>query len=214
MIYEEDLMRERIQLLMHREKITQAEFASKIKKEQANVSKILRGERHIPRGFSTSILTAFPNIREEWLLLGEGGMYKLEEETTYILPSDTKPRLPRTMSDGHIHDYYDGPKRNLCQEKRIITQFPDYDFSLFLKTDRMAPNYRRGDELFFKKTAIIEWGGDYLLDTAEGPKFKKIYQEVDSIRCVSYNKDIYPDFLIPRDLIFGFYKCVGMLRIL
>ena len=206
-------MRERIHKLMHREGVSQSEFANSIGKPQSNISKILRGERHIPKGFSAEILKAFPNIRKEWLLFGEGAMYE-DGDCMIELPSDTKPRLPRTLSEGHLQDYFEGQKRSLCQEKRIVTQFPEYDFSLFLKTDRMSPNYRRGDELFFKKTAIIEWGGDYLLDTAEGPKFKKIYQEPDSIRCVSYNKDIYPDFIVPRDLIFGFYKCVGMLRIL
>ena len=61
----------------------------------------------------------------------------------------------------------------MCQEKPIITQFVDYDFSLILKNNRMSPKYDRGDELFFRKSEIIEWGNDYLIDTAEGAKFKK-----------------------------------------
>jgi phage repressor protein C with HTH and peptisase S24 domain len=128
---------------------------------------------------------------------------------------ETRPRLPKSMSGGHLTDYYDGgEKRNLCQEKQVITQFSDYDFTLILKNNRMSPKYDRGDEIAFKKSTIIEWGNDYLLDTAEGPKFKKIYDEQDSVRCVSYNKEEYPDFIVPKNLIYGYYRCVGVLRIL
>lgn len=219
MKHEEDLMRERIQKLIHLEGLSQREFAEKIGRLPANVSQILTGERHVPRTLGQSIIKAFPNINREWLMFGDGHMYIDGEPLISSLPEHTRPRLPRTLTDGHLHEYFEGAKRCMCQEKPIITQFPDYDFSLFLKTDRMAPNYRRGDELFFKKTAIKEWGGCYLLDTAEGPKFKKVYEDQDEdgkpvIRCVAYNRTEYPDFIIPKDLIYGFYKCVGVLRIL
>ena len=214
MVYEENLMRERILKLIHRLGISQREFANQIGRQQSNVSQALSGERHIPRGFSSDILRRYPHVNKDWLLFGDGNMIEGEEDFSEAIPADTKPRLPRTLSEGHLQDYFEGDKRKLCDEKRIVTQFPNYDFSLFLKTDRMAPNYRRGDELFFKKTAITEWGSCYLLDTAEGPKFKKIYEEKGGIRCVSYNKEEYPDFVIPRNLIYGFYKCVGVLRII
>jgi phage repressor protein C with HTH and peptisase S24 domain len=113
-----------------------------------------------------------------------------------------------------------GKKRVLCQERPIITQFSDYDFSLILKNNRMSPKYERGDELFFKKARFPEWGNDFLLDTDDGAKFKRIYQAKDPktgedcIRCVSYNKDEFPDFLIPEKYVHGFYRCVGVLRIL
>lgn len=219
MVYEDELIRERLHKLLHRENLTQQQFAVKIGRKQSNVSEILGGKRHIPRGFYSDLFKAFPDLNKDWMLLGEGFMFVGKEEEVYNHPTDTRPRLPRTLVEGHLEDYYNGAKRFLCQEKPIITQFPDYDFSLFLKTDRMSPNYRRGDELFFKKTDIKEWGSCMLLDTAEGPKFKKIYEDVDEkgnnvIRCASYNKVEFPDFNIPRNLVHGFYKCVGVLRIL
>lgn len=213
MAYNDDQIRERVQRLIHLEGLTQREFANMLGRQPSNVSQILNHERNVPKNFVGDVLKAFPKVKREWLMFGEGQMYE-GDATSPQLPLDTKPRLPRTLSDGHLPDYFEGPKRAQCQEKQIVTQFPDYDFSLFLKTDRMSPNYRRGDELFFRKTSIVEWGGDYLLDTAEGPKFKKVYPQKDSIRCVSYNTDVYPDFMIPRSMIYGFYKCVGLLRIL
>jgi phage repressor protein C with HTH and peptisase S24 domain len=140
-------------------------------------------------------------------------MYEGETKTVEF-PKETRPRLPKSGSGGHLEDYFLGEKRSLCQEKPIITQFSDYDFSLIVKNNRMSPKYERGDELFFKKSTIIEWGNDYLVDTAEGPKFKRIFDDGDKIRCVSYNHAEYPDFEIPKDLIFGYYRLVGALRIL
>jgi len=217
MIYEDELIRERINRLIHREGLTQVQFAEKIGRKQPNVSDYMRGKINLTRSFLADILKAFPNLRKEWLFDGDGNIYKEEEEIK--LPSKTKPRLPRNLTKGHLQDYFEGNKRNECEEIPIDTRMPEYDFSLFLKTDRMAPNYRRGDELFFKKTAIKEWGGCYLLDTEEGPKFKKVYEDVDDkgnpiYRCVAYDRVQYPDFIIPRDMVYGFYKCVGALRIL
>ena len=213
MIYEENLIRERVLMLIHREDITHREFASKIGRLPANLSQILTGERHIPRTFSTNIVKAFPKVRREWLLFGENPMF--EDDTVHNnLPSDTRPRLPKTVTGGNLVDFYAGSKRNLCQEKPIITQFVDYDFTLILKNNRMHPRYDRGDELAFKKATLIEWGNDYLIDTIEGPKFKKIYDAKDSVRCVSYNIEEYPEFYVPKSMILGYYKCVGVLRIL
>ena len=139
-----------------------------------------------------------------------------------LLP--TKPRLPKYMSEGHVEDYYKGKKRVLCTERPIIYNLVDYDFSLILKSNRMSPKYERGDELFFKETNIIkdnldpEWGEEFLLDTDNGLRFKRIYPAVgkngeECIRCVSYNREEYPDFLVPRKSIHGIYRFVGSLRI-
>lgn len=48
MIYEEEQMRQRVTSLIHREGLTQREFANKIGRLPTNVSQILTGERHIP----------------------------------------------------------------------------------------------------------------------------------------------------------------------
>lgn len=211
--YEENQMRERIQNLIHQLDLTPRAFANNIGKQPTNLYQILNGERHFPRGFCDSILKKYPKVSRNWLYFGEGDMFG-EKKADTILPVDTRPRLPKSMSGGHLYDYYEGEKRVLCQEKPIITQFSDYDFTLILKNNRMSPKYDRGDELAFKKSLITEWGNDYLLDTADGPKFKKIYDEENAVRCVSYNKEEYPDFIVPKNLIYGYYRCVGVLRIL
>ena len=211
-IFEEDQMRERVVNLIHQEGLSQRAFSIKIGREPVNVHKVLTGERRFPRGFGGDILKAFPKVNRDWLFFGDGTMYGIEKSDEF--PKDTKPRLPKSGAGGHLEDYYEGEKRALCQEKPIITQFSEYDFTLILKNNRMSPKYERGDELAFKKSTIIEWGNDYLIDTPEGPKFKKIFDEGVSVRCVSYNRDEYPEFIIPKNMILGYYRCVGVLRIL
>lgn len=213
-VYEESQMRERVLNLIHTEGISQRAFAIAIGRQPTNVYQVLTGERHFPRGFCGDILKAFPKINKDWLYFGDGEMY-IDQKTDRInIPTETKPRLPKSVSDGHLEDYYLGKKREMCTEKPIITQFVDYDFSLILKNNRMSPRYDRGDELFFKKSTIIEWGNDYLIDTIEGAKFKKIIDNGNSVRCISYNKEEYPEFAVPKNMILGYYRLVGVLRIL
>ena len=215
-VYEENQLRERVLNLIHQEGITQRAFAIAIGRQPTNVYQVLTGERHFPRGFCGDILKTYPKVNKDWLYFGDGEMYieKKEENKEIVLPTDTRPRLPKSGTGGHLEDFYKGNKRNECQEKPIITQFTDYDFSLILKNNRMTPRYDRGDELFFKKSTIIEWGNDYLLDTPEGPKFKKIFDNGNSVKCVSYNKEEYPEFEVPKNMILGYYRLVGVLRIL
>ena len=213
-VYEENQLRERILNLIHQEGISQRAFAIAIGRQPNNVRYTLTGERHFPRGFCSDILNAYPKVSKDWLYFGDGPMYIGETEVTDNIPKETRPRLPKSGAGGHLEDYYKGDKRTLCTEKPIDKDYPDYDFTLILKNNRMSPKYERGDELAFKKSTIIEWGNDYLIDTPEGPKFKKIFDDGNSVRCVSYNKDEYPEFDIPKNMILGYYRLVGAKRIL
>lgn len=218
MSYKDDQIRMRIKRLMHRENLTQTQFAERIGKAQPQVSDIMRGKVSITDNFLEEIYNAFPKLNRGWLSEGDSTMFDGDLESPNPFSSETRPRLPKTFMQGNIEEFLD-KHRSQCQEKKIITQFADYEFTLILKNDRMSPKYQRGDELAFRKSSIVEWGNDYLLDTDEGPKFKRIFEEFDDegnrvVRCVSYNKADYPDFIIPSDKIYEYYKCVGVIRIL
>ena len=214
MSYSDEQIRERLQRLLHREGLTQYELAKRIGRQPTNMSSILSGKRAIPKSLPMQLVKAIPKLRIDWILFGVGNMYEDEDEDSREQPQNTRPRLPKSMSNEHLEEYYAGKLRGKCQEKPIVTQFSDYDFSLILKNNRMTPKYDRGDELFFKRSTIIEWGNDYLIDTTEGPKFKRIVDEGDKVRCRSHNEAEYPDFFVDKDLIRGYYRCVGVLRIL
>jgi len=218
MSYRDDQIRKRIKKLMHREGLNQTQFAEKIGKSQPQVSDIMRGKVKVTDNFIEDIYKAFPQISDGWLSEGDNMMYDSDSEISGNAVSDTRPRLPKTFMEGNIEEFLK-EHRSQCQEKKIITQFAEYEFTLILKNDRMSPKYLRGDELAFRKASFVEWGNDYLLDTDEGPRFKRVFEEVDEdgnkvVRCVSYNKNDYPDFVIPYDKIYEFYKCVGVIRVL
>ena len=218
--------RKRIIRLLETEGLSQRQFAIKIGENYSNFNKVMMGVRKVPNSLPTKIVETFPGVRIDWILYGEGEMYKEDQqiadakamkEHMEMLP--TRPRLPKSVAERDLTQYFKGKKRELCQEKPIVTQFPDYDFSLILKNNRMSPKYERGDELFFKLAKFPEWGNEFLLDTDDGPKFKRIYQDVDAegeacVRCVSYNREEFPDFTIKMKYIKDYYRCVGVLRIL
>ena len=217
----------RLLRLIETEGLSQRQFADKIGYSYSSLNKIMLGLRSVNNSLVSKIADCFQEVRIEWLLYGEGEMYKGDQHLAnaealkrHMDKLPTRPRLPKSMSEGHIEQYYgDGKKRVLCQEKPIVTQFSDYDFSLIMKNNRMSPKYERGDEIFFKKALYPEWGNDFLLDTDDGPKFKRIYEALNEdnekcVRCVSYNREEFPDFLIKKDLIHEYYRCVGVLRIL
>jgi transcriptional regulator with XRE-family HTH domain len=126
----------------------------------------------------------------------------------------TKPRLPVSAAAGSLSQYSQGVLLEQCEQMPIIRNFPDYDYTMFIKGNSMEPKYESGDEIAIKKAEfVIEWGKDYVLDTEDGVIFKKIYDEGVNIRCVSYNHEEYPDFLVPKEIIYGFYKFVGLVRV-
>jgi transcriptional regulator with XRE-family HTH domain len=227
----ESKLRERIDKILQMEGLSQTDFAKKIDVNSANFNQVLLGKRHVQKNLPSKIAEAFPEIRLEWLLYGTGEMYAKDQhladktainEHMAMLP--TRPRLPKD-AEGSIFQYYKGEKRRLCQERPIIYNLTDYDFSLILKNNRMSPKYERGDEAFFKETDFInedggdpEWGEEFLLETDNGYKFKRLYPAIgkngeECFRCVAYNREEYPDFMIPRKKVHAIYRCVGSLRI-
>lgn len=219
--------RERIDRLIETEGLSQRAFAEKVGVSPGNLNKIMLGTRNVSASLPAKIVAAFPEVRIDWILYGNGEMYKSDQHLAetealneHMAKLPTRPRLPKFMSEAHIEQYYgDGKKRKLCQEKPRVAQFSDYDFSLIMKNNRMSPKYERGDEVFFKLATFPEWGNDFLLDTDDGPKFKRIYEGFDEdgdkcIICKSYNKEEYPDFTIKKSMVHNYYRCVGVLRIL
>lgn len=142
-------------------------------------------------------------------------IYKARQDDAkeYLGEDNMKPRLPVKAAAGSLSAYTDGVCKYDCEMLPIIRRFPDYDFTMIIRGNSMEPKYEGGDEIALKRVTILEWGKDYVLDTEDGAIFKKIYEDGDSIRCVSYNTEEYPDFLVPKNMINGYYKFVGLIRV-
>lgn len=199
-------------------------IAEKMRRRPNGISSALNGDkRYLTQKFTKSFCALYDNIiSAEWIWDGVGTMLNNGEQQDYYeptmvkLPSDiddsTRPRLPVTAAAGQLSEYIDGIMMYQCERMPIIRRFPNYDFTIIIRGNSMEPKYEGGDEIALKKSTILEWGKDYVLDTEDGVIFKKIYDAGDNIRCVSYNKEEYPDFLIPKASIYGYYKFVGLIR--
>lgn len=158
------------------------------------------------------ILSKFPEIDANWLLMDFGEMLKHTNNNSLLI---TKPRIPYTASAGYITNAVEGITEAQCEQIPVIPAFPNYDFTIIIKGDSMEPKYEGGDEVACKRvdgTSFIQWGKVHVLDTAQGIVIKRIYEDGDKIKCVSYNPE-YPPFSIDKSEIYSISLVVGLLRI-
>lgn len=166
-------------------------------------------------------ITAYPELNLEWLITGNGEMLKSNKTSSLISSAQlqnstsTKPRIPYTASAGYITNAVEGITEAQCEQIPVIPAFPNYDFTIIIKGDSMEPKYEGGDEVACKRvdgTSFIQWGKVHVLDTAQGIVIKRIYEDGDKIKCVSYNPE-YPPFSIDKSEIYSISLVVGLLRI-
>lgn len=127
---------------------------------------------------------------------------------------ETRPRIPYTAAAGSLTSAVEGVTAEQCEQIPRITAFPNYDFTIIIKGNSMEPKYEGGDEVACKRidnTSFIQWGKVHVMDTAQGIIIKRIYEDDDKVRCVSYNPE-YPDFSISKEEIYSMSLIVGLLR--
>lgn len=146
------------------------------------------------------IVDSIENINHEWLLTGEGSMFK-----QYIVSEDQplygKKALAKPFIDAS--SFTDNSFSSSMQDAittAIIPFVGDYDFSLRVYGDSMhdEENLKRSinDQdvvvcKLRKSQSYIRWGEIYALATSEGYTVKKIIQSElkDYVRCISFNEE-------------------------
>lgn len=129
---------------------------------------------------------------------------------------ETRPRVPLTAAAGSLSVAPNGVTLKDCEQMPLIHQFPDYDFTMFIKGDSMSPRFESGDEIACRhidQSRFIQWGKVHVLDTTQGFVIKRVYEDGDKIRCVSYNPD-YSDFSVPKEDILSMSLVVGVVSIM
>ena len=205
--------------------LSETQFAKNLGVVQKTLNNYTRG-RAPSSEILTSILEIYPEISARWLMTGEGSMLKSDgyanqenEVRQHYVTSDPlldyKPRIPYEAAAGTLSEVMGGVSQYHCEQLPIVQAFPKYDFTIIIKGNSMTPQYEGGDEVACKRvddTSFIQWGRTHVLDTAQGVVIKRLYDAGDSFRCVSYNSDEYPDFLIHRSEVFGIFLIVGLIR--
>ncbi len=90
-------MKERIRVILEKEKLTAKQFAALTDMQVSNVSHLLSGRSNPSLDSTQKILTAFPSLNPEWLLFGKLPMYRHEKLVQYDLfgqPIDNESNMP------------------------------------------------------------------------------------------------------------------------
>lgn len=165
------------------------------------------------------ITKVYPNLNYVWVLTGETCMLNSDMRQPNDKSStlkETRPRIPLTAAAGSLSGESMGVTLKQCEQLPIIHQIPSYDFTMFIKGDSMSPRFESGDEIACRKidqARFIQWGKVHVLDTTQGIIIKKVYDDGDKIRCVSYNPD-YADFSVPKEDIYSMSLVVGMVSVM
>lgn len=157
-------------------------------------------------------LLFYTDASSDWLLLGEGEMIKGKRFNVSV---KTLPRIPHDAAAGSLTDAVDGVTELECERLPVVAAFPKYDFTIRVTGRSMEPMYFSGDEvacLRVNEARFLQWGRVHVLDTTQGIVVKRIYENGDTIRCVSFNPE-FPDFCIPKEDIRSYNLVVGALRL-
>ena len=188
-------------------------FARSIGVEQVTLSRQLNGQRGVSLDIIEAILQTYPDVSAEWLLRGED--VKAIESNREGDSVKTLPRIPYNAAAGSLTDAVEGVTEYQCERLPVVAAFPKYDFTMRVSGRSMEPYYYAGDEvacLRINEARFLQWGRVHVLDTTQGVVIKKIYENGDAIRCVSFNPE-YPDFNVPKEDIFSYNLVVGALRL-
>lgn len=158
---------------------------------------------HFPKNPSidkmAKIIATYPDLAQP---LSE--FYPREEtESAPRQPKESRPRIPLEVAAGLPGGLGECAKNSDCELMPVISQFPRYDMTIFIKGDSMYPNYQSGDELAIKQVFdYIEWGKVYVLDTREGAEIdiKLEPEAVEIINRYKKNKLLIGDFAPNRQL--------------
>jgi len=91
-------MKDRIKQIIELEGLTQTKFADIIGVQRSNISHILYGRNNPSVEFLQKVKQIFKNINSEWLLMGEGPMYKTPPSTLFNENNDTN----KSYENNHV----------------------------------------------------------------------------------------------------------------
>ena len=95
----ENLITQRVREFLSCNSISINSLAKQINVAQATLNPQLRGDRTLAANIVVKILEAFPGISAEWLLRGEGEMYKSNSGSVQVEATITPPQNESPVSD-------------------------------------------------------------------------------------------------------------------
>jgi len=172
------------------------------------------------------ILTAYPEISTDWLVMGRGEMLVNNNNNiqryTEVAHSASKnslegiPLIPLSAMAGAFTD--EGSVMEYECERYVVPAFKGADFLIQVKGDSMQPTYYSGDLVACQRVPLndlfFQWNKTYILDTIQGPLIKRIKRGSDDnhILIVSDNPN-YEPFELSKDQFHGVALVCGLIRL-
>jgi len=159
---------------------------------------------------TAKFIARFPEINVEWLLTGQGNMYRsgtgIEPSAIYNVQRGERqheyqsiPLYDIEASAGLVPLFKD-PKQTAPVDHLVIPHLPKCDGSVYITGDSMYPLLKSGDIIAYKQVHDIDhgifWGEMYLLSIMTGDddeyvtvKYIQKSELPGHIKLVSYNKN-------------------------
>lgn len=197
-------------LISSRKIFNASDLAKILGKQRSYISEILNGKRKISEQFVHSFCGHFPELSQEWIITGEGGMLKdansISPEHTFPLRTDNKiviqdvPLYDFDASAGLYAIFNDIHPEPIDYLR--IPNLPSVDGAIYVRGDSMSPLLKSGDIVMYKKKDLsidsILWGEIYLLsfvydgDSYTAVKYIQKSDDPDKIRLASFNPSFAP----------------------
>ena len=104
-------MNTRLKQFLAAENITQSQFADTINVVRASVSHVLSGRNNPGYDFIKAIMTAYPTLSMEWLILGRGKMYR--DSPTDAVTAPPEPDFPPIYHEPDLFENLDKQDENI-----------------------------------------------------------------------------------------------------
>lgn len=210
-------VKERLIELLRTVGMSKVEFARRMGLSDAYVSTM---RRSLPEDKVLKMAEVFPNFNRDWLLYGEGEMFRSNEaETSSVIDGNPTeyfvPLLPVHAFAGSLQEYSEGVLPSQCT--RLAVPVRGAQMAIPVSGDSMEPQIHNGSVAVISRindSAFIPWGNPMVLDTENGVLLKVLRESkkgTDYIEAVSYNPD-YSPLDIPKNSIYGIYRIHCILR--
>ena len=210
----ESSVRQRIKEIITELDISVNAFSKMVNVSQRGMSNMFARETEPSQKTVAAIINNVPNLNPEWLLTGEGDMFK-KSGKDYSAPNFSSKAIkyyPTVNGSMGGIQFLDNPDESFVDI--IIPGFSDCEFAINAYGDSMYPVIKSGQVVLLMpwREKFIEWGRIYLVVTKSGYrtiKYIKPSKNDGCVLCESENKEESPAFEIEKDDILKMYLVKG-----